>query len=95
MIASSSLNMSGKTSQRRWHLGWALKGDWTPPHVGAGTVVNGVLGMAGRGPTWRHDQSGALEFLTCSSDHNKPLLTPFSGSLLPHSLRKLLRPGQI
>ena len=33
-----------KTSQRRWHLGWALKDDQTLLHLGVGTVMYGILG---------------------------------------------------
>lgn len=49
-------------------------------------MVDGFLGEARRSRPQRHDQPGALEFLTYNSsllDRIKSLLIPFSGSLMP------------
>lgn len=79
---------------------WALQDDQTSSHLGVKTVVDGILRMARRGPALGHDKLGALGFRTYTPDYTKPLLIPFSGSLMPlgkstHSLGKLWRPGKI
>lgn len=73
---------------------WALQDEQTSSYLGVKTVVDGILRMARRGPTWGHDKLGALGFHTCIPDYTKPLLIPFRGSLMPlgkstHSLGKL------
>lgn len=50
MISPSFLSKSEKTSQGRWHLGWALKDDQTLPHLQVGTVVDGILGWQEEAP---------------------------------------------
>lgn len=50
MIVPAFLSKSGKTSQRRRHLCWALQDDQTSSHFRVRTVVDGILGMARRGP---------------------------------------------